>query len=273
VKNIYVCPNCKAPLDKLSCRPCGQQYAESNGFPVLLPGGEEFSAAPEIVEAYDSIYTHHSNVWENQGRSPEFIGYFSALLRKYPARRLLEVGCGEGLLLAALTAEEKYGTELSVQALVKTRARTQAQLCLALGEKLPYEDGAFDTVTSVGVMEHFIDDRAATREMRRVLRDEGRYVVLIHVRLSSWQSLQQKISEYVFPSPHPLRLARWLVGKFYRPIHQPVQNNYTVASARACLEDCGFVVEQVINKQTLPSVPLIGPHVVIFVCRKPGRLG
>ncbi len=178
------------------------------------------------------------------------------------------MGCGEGLLLGAISAEEKYGTELSVQALAKTKARTKAQLCLALGERLPFADGIFDVVTSVGVMEHFIDDRAATREIHRSLRDTGHYVVLIHVHLTAWQSLKQKVSEYVFPRPRPIRLFKWLIGKFYRPIRQPVQNNYTVATAKACLEECGFVVKEVIHKLNTPDVPLIGPHVVIFVCEK-----
>ena len=41
----------------------------------------------------------------------------AGLLRRYDARRLLEVGCGEGVLLAALAGSDLYGTELSTKAL------------------------------------------------------------------------------------------------------------------------------------------------------------
>jgi SAM-dependent methyltransferase len=264
----YVCPDCKAPLVDLRCSPCAHQFALSMGFPVLLSNDVRFKSSRELVDTYDSIYAQHSNVWENQGRTPEFIQYFSGLLGQFPARRMLEVGCGEGVLLAAIAADEKHGTELSVKALKKTVEKAQARLAIAIGERLPYRDGYFDLIASVGVMEHFLDDHAASGEICRVLEDGGHYVVLIHEHLSAWQSLRQKISEYVYPQPHPIRLARWLIGKIHRPISQPVQNKFTMAGAKACLERSGFTVTQMIHKKNTPGAPLIGPHVIIFVCRK-----
>lgn len=264
----YVCPDCKAPLINFRCAPCAHTYELSRGFPVLLSNDARFKSSRELVDTYDSIYAQHSNVWENQGRTPEFIRYFAGLLGRFPARRLLEVGCGEGVLLAAITAGEKHGTELSVQALEKTLEKTPAWLAIALGERLPFPDKHFDLITSVGVMEHFLDDHAASGEICRVLEDGGHYVVLIHEHLTAWQSLQQKISEYLYPHPHPIRLARWLIGKFHKPIRQPVQNKFTVAGAKACLERSGFAVMEVIHKKNTPNAPLIGPHVIIYVCRK-----
>lgn len=265
---MYTCPDCKSPLVDLRCERCAHVYQRILGFPQLLPTGPDFESAREIVDAYEAIYTDHSNVWENQGRSREFIRYFAGLLNGYKARRVLEVGCGEGILLAEIDAPEKYATELAARALEKASARTQATLSLALCERLPYPDGVFDLVTSVGVMEHFIDDRAATREVSRVLHQDGRYVVLIHVQLTTLQSIRQKISEYVFPRPHPIRLARWLAGKFHKSIHQPVQNNYSLERATACIQGAGFMVERRVMKANTPAAPLVGPDVVIFVCRK-----
>ena len=265
---MYVCPDCKTSLVGLHCSRCAHDYQLSKGFPVLLSKDERFRASREIVDTYDSIYTEHSNVWENQGRSTEFIRYFAELLGKYRAQRVLEVGCGEGLLLAAIAATEKFGTELSAQALQKTHANTPAQLSIALCERLPFADNYFDLITSVGVMEHFLDDRAANSEIRRALKDGGHYIALLHVHLTRWQSLQQKISEYIWPYPHPIRLAKWLSGKFYKPVHQPVQNKYTIQTAKASLEHAGFDVMQMIHKGNTPDAPLIGPHVIIYVCRK-----
>ena len=265
---MYVCPDCRSPLVGLRCEQCACAFPCLFGYPKLLPNGPGFASARGVVDAYEEIYAEHANVWENQGRSKEFIRYFAGILNSFQPRRILEVGCGEGLVLAASDAAEKHATELSVRALQVSNARTQAQFSLALCERLPYSDAAFDLVTSVGVMEHFLDDHAATREIFRVLDAGGRYVLLIHVHLTPLQSLRQKVSEYIVPRPRPLGLARWLVGKLHKPIHQPVQNNYSIDSATACLNDAGFVVERRITKASAPKAPLIGPHVVIFVCRK-----
>lgn len=265
----YVCPDCKTQLVDLRCVDCAHQYRLSHGFPVLLPNDPRYHAAREIAAVYDSIYAWHPSVWERQGQSREFVAYFAGLLSRFRARRVLEVGCGEGVLLAALPAGERYGTELSIRALERAHASTSAGLCVALGERLPYGDGFFDVVTSIGVMEHFLDDRAACAEIFRVLRDGGRYVVLVHLHLTAWQNLRQQISEYVFPRPRPLRAARWLFEKLYRPVQQPIQNRYTMEEARSRLERSGFTVTDVVHKGNTPGAPLTGPHVVIYVCQKP----
>ncbi len=264
----YVCPDCKTALVDLRCSRCRHQYEYSEEFPVLLSNDPSFQISRHIADTYDSIYSRHSDVWQDQGRTPEFIDYFAELLDRFHAQRLLEIGCGEGAVLAMVSAQEKYGTELSALALKKTLARTDAQLCIALGERLPFSDGYFDVIASVGVMEHFLDADVASREIWRVLRSGGHYVVLIHVRLTIWRSLLQKVSEYVYPRLHPWRLMKWISGKLHHPIRQPIQNSYTVAKARRCLEQSGFVVTDLIDRMRMPTAPLIGPHVVIYVCEK-----
>jgi SAM-dependent methyltransferase len=43
---------------------------------------------------------------------------------------------------------------------------------------LPFEDGTFDLVVCSHVLEHVVDDRAAMAELLRVLRPEGRALLL-----------------------------------------------------------------------------------------------
>ena len=240
---------------------------------MLLPRHPAFESAREIVEVYEDIYEAHTGVWVDQGRSRDLIDYFARLVSATRPRRVLEIGCGEGVLLAEIRAEEKLGTDLSVRALELTRERTRSSLCISLAERLPYPDGYFDTVASVGVMEHFLDDRAACGEVFRVLAPGGRYVTLLHVHLTLAETLRQKISEYVFPRPRPIALVRWLYNKVAKPIRQPVQNQYTVESARACLAGAGLNVLETINTASTPDAPFIGPHVTVFVCRKPDHVG
>ncbi len=44
---------------------------------------------------------------------------------------------------------------------------------------LPFRDGAFDAVVHVHVLEHIMDDRAALREIRRVLRPGGAMLMMV----------------------------------------------------------------------------------------------
>jgi ubiquinone/menaquinone biosynthesis C-methylase UbiE len=139
---------------------------------------------------------------------------------------------------------------------------------VALAERLPLPTASFDLVTGVGVMEHFLDDHEATREVWRVLKPGGYYTTLIHVDLSFRERVLQKLSEYVVPRFRPVSLIKWMSSKMVRPIRQPIQRRYTVESARQCLEECAFTMIRVMSKKTDPGMLVIGPHVVIYVARK-----
>lgn len=269
-EGLYVCPDCKTPLDALRCGTCSREYVRQDGIPVLLSGDPRFQPAVEISRSYDAIYREHHNAWENQGRTPAFIDYFSSLLGGFTRGRFLEIGCGEGFLLSALDQDGKFAVDLSTRAISAARTRAQAQFSVALAERLPFPDGHFDLVASVGVMEHFLDIGEATREIRRVLSPGGHYVALTHVHLDLAEKLGHKLREYVFPVPRPLRFARWLKGRLAPPAYprQVIQHKFTIRSAASSLEENGLQVIDILHTGKHPELPLIGPWVVIYVARK-----
>jgi SAM-dependent methyltransferase len=124
-------------------------------------------------------------------------------------------------------------------------------------------------VVSVGVMEHFLNDSEATKEIFRVLKPGGSYVALIHTEATRADRIRQKIREYIFPRPRPIALLKWVAKKTRRPIHQPLQKHYTLESGKACMVESGFDVERVITYFDRPKAPLAGPHVVIYISRRP----
>jgi len=265
---MYFCPDCKAPLDNLKCPSCHVQFDRKDGFPVLFSCQPQFSSSTSMGSVYDDIYAHHASVWEDQGRTPEFIDFFSNLLGTFSESRILEVGCGEGFLLSRIRAAEKFAIDLSAEALRNAGGRAKADFCLAMAERLPFAGEYFDLVTSVGVMEHFLDDREATSEIFRVLRPGGHYVALLHVHLSVAERIQQKTAEYLYPRFRTVGFAKWILSKIIHPISQPIQRPYTRQSAQHCLESSGFAIEQIISTRTQSNVPFIGPHVLAFVARK-----
>ena len=100
----YVCPDCKTPLNAFYCSDCEYEFPRLGEIPRLLSRDRGFAQTEQVAAAYDAIYADRSNVWANQGRTPEFIAYFSALVDRLPHARSLEIGCGEGFLLQPATA-------------------------------------------------------------------------------------------------------------------------------------------------------------------------
>jgi SAM-dependent methyltransferase len=262
---MYVCPLCKGPLTDLACPNCAVSYPVVQGIPCFLSNSE---SRRRISEIYDAIYQHHTDVWLDQGRSGKFLDYFRELVESMPHERLLEVGCGEGTLLAALSATHKFGIDPSLHALIRARGRAGANCAVTRAEELPFPAGSFDVVVSVGVMEHFAEPELATAEIFRVLAPTGHYIALIHTDMSLAQRARLKAREFLFPRPRPMALFAWIVKKVRHPIVQPLRKSYTIESARACLVGAGFTIARIITNKTDPSAPLAGAHVIIFVANR-----
>jgi len=88
--------------------------------------------------------------------------------------RVLEVGCGTGLILgrAAGVAAEAHGLDLSAGMLAAARARG-LRVVQASATALPWDDASFDLVYSFKVLAHVADIRTAMAEMARVTRPGG----------------------------------------------------------------------------------------------------
>jgi ubiquinone/menaquinone biosynthesis C-methylase UbiE len=110
----------------------------------------------------------------------------NAILRHLPEEEnlaLLDVAIGDGVYLPWLPASWSItGIDISTAQLAACRDRnrpTGRLLRLALGEAetLPFRDGIFDAVLSIGGFNHFNDPEQALREMVRVVRPGGTIVI------------------------------------------------------------------------------------------------
>jgi ubiquinone/menaquinone biosynthesis C-methylase UbiE len=262
--SLYVCPQCKGSLHDFACRACGISYPLVSDIPCFLPESGNDSR-PKIREIYDDIYDHHENVWTDQGRSERFLTYCSDLVASFSRRRVLEIGCGEGMQLAALSASRRFGVDPSVRALLRAKGRSNAECAVARAEELPFPAQSFDVVLAIGVMEHFENPVAATAEIARVLTPQGRYITLIHTDMTRYERVALKVREYFLPRFRPIALLTWLGKKIFHPIVQPLRKSYTIQSATECLELGGLGVLELIARRTHPTAPLAGDHVVILI--------
>jgi ubiquinone/menaquinone biosynthesis C-methylase UbiE len=98
--------------------------------------------------------------------------------------RVLDIGCGTGRNLPHYSPHiEVVGADVRVELLLAARKRSpEKPLILASAEALPFASETFDTVVSGLVFCSVPDPLQGLREVRRVLRPEGKLRMLEHVR-------------------------------------------------------------------------------------------
>ncbi|MDT7602086.1 MAG: hypothetical protein QOF61_83 [Acidobacteriota bacterium] len=132
--------------------------------------------------------------------------------------RALDVGCGTGANLEMLARfGDAEGVDVSEDALAFCRERGLTNVQRGAAESLPYADESFDLVTALDVVEHLDDDLLGLREMRRVLRPEGRALLFVPAFMWLW-GVQDDVSHH--------------------------RRRYTLAEARARVEAAGLTVER-----------------------------
>lgn len=125
------------------------------------------------------------------GRARQYRNRLLELAGLKPGEKSLDIGCGPGRLVLASCERvgpdgEAHGIDPSPEMIERARhnakkAVSPARFTLAAAENLPFEDGHFDVVTSSLVIHHLPGDdlkQAAFREIRRVLKEGGRVLVV-----------------------------------------------------------------------------------------------
>jgi ubiquinone/menaquinone biosynthesis C-methylase UbiE len=119
------------------------------------------------------------------------------------AGRVLDIGAGPGDTFGHLPANVAQLVAVEPDRTMVTQARRRLSgapapvvLVRGVGERLPFRDGAFDTVVVALVLCTVDDPRAVVAEIHRVLRPGGRLLFMEHVRasdetLAGWQDRLQ----------------------------------------------------------------------------------
>jgi 2-polyprenyl-3-methyl-5-hydroxy-6-metoxy-1,4-benzoquinol methylase len=159
--------------------------------------------------------------------------------------RLLDVGCGGATLLSLLKARglAVQGFDISRHAAQIADVEDGIEVCV--GDRLShagFAESSFDVVTLFHVLEHVIDPRELLRDVRRLLKPEGR-VILQVPNIDSWQFR-------IFGSRwYGLDIPRHLV-------------DYSNRSAQRLLSGCGFRVIRTRHFNLRDNAPALASSLV-----------
>lgn len=110
-----------------------------------------------------------------------------AMLDARPGERVVDVGCGPGLLALDLATAVGPGGEVLAVDVSESMVSMASRRCVGLGQvrtgrahaqALPAPDGAFDALVCTQVLEYVPDAAGALREFARVLRPGGRLLLM-----------------------------------------------------------------------------------------------
>jgi len=133
--------------------------------------------APYLTaEEYETLYRDHPRVQDGTDNSDACVDRIIGACAD--SHSICDVGCGTGELLrrarAKLGDDRAYtGVDFVVE---DADALDGIDYVAASIEKLPFEDGAFDTVICTHTIEHILDVRQAIAELRRVA---ARQVIIV----------------------------------------------------------------------------------------------
>jgi SAM-dependent methyltransferase len=134
----------------------------------------------EVNSDYE-LQTHRveDRHWWYSGRRRVLERTIARLALPRPAR-VLDAGCGSGRNMVELARYgEVTGIELSGTSVAAARERKVGEVVEGSVLEMPFAADSFDLAVCLDVIEHLEDDRAALRELRRVLAPGGSLLVTV----------------------------------------------------------------------------------------------
>lgn len=200
--------------------------------------------------------------------TPKNLARRLALMNRYiaPTDRVLDVGCGRGEYLCALlnTTPNAIGIETATDKLhdcLLSHPDLRNKVFPVSAEAMPFPADDFDVVIINEVLEHIPDQDAALREIHRVLKPGGRFILFCPNRIFPFEThglmVRGKLRMWV-PALHylPASLARSLRI-------EPVARNYWPSEVGRLLRQHGFQVrEQSFVQQTFENISGAQPALI-----------
>jgi SAM-dependent methyltransferase len=209
------------PFRFVRCLGCGHVYL--NPRPSAADLGVIYPASYYTLAGPGGLVRRLQRVWE--GRK---VSVYERALGP-GKKRILDVGCGDGRFLQVLrdfgSADwELVGVDFDPAAIERCRARGFTAFAKRV-EDMAAEEGTFDAVVMLQLIEHVEDPVRIAKRVAGLLRPGGVFVVETP-NLAGWD--------------YRLFRKRWW-GHYHFPRHW---NLFSTGSLERMLTDCGFVIDR-----------------------------
>lgn len=184
------CPKCKDALvavsDKYFCRRCAHFYPILDGIPIFVDQDaavDSFDAA-----AFEFLFEMEQKHFWHVGRREIILDVIERNVPKLQNIRMLEVGCGNGSVLAFLRQNgiNIEGGDIFLEGLKFCRQRVDSVPLYQLDVlALPFSQ-EFDMIGLFDVLEHIEDDERALAEMNRALKAGGKLILTVPAHKFLW---------------------------------------------------------------------------------------
>jgi SAM-dependent methyltransferase len=203
---LVVCPGCKSRLvlndgrtetggneileGRLDCLGCRRGFPVRNGIPVLLVSADYqelisrsfgFQWRMKRIKMFEAKTVYGRDAEKTLA---DFYERLSLRPEEIRGKRILDAGCGSGMLAHALSAAgcEVVGVDLShpIEAFELNKGLVNAHIVTADIFQLPFADGTFDVAWSEGVLHHTPDPPRAFKSLQRILKRGGTGYVWVY---------------------------------------------------------------------------------------------
>ena len=174
-------------LEYVRCNSCGliyvDNFADNQEMHKAYTGGSLKSLRRRLFAPFRKMrsikgYSHFLR------RARGIFAFAKQYIAQDTQKKYLDIGCNKGFLLAAGIEEQYdvYGVEL-VTVLVRPFCNTYPQFSTHVySDKFcdvaqRFAAGYFDLITAIDVVEHFEDPLADLKEVHRILKDGGAFVI------------------------------------------------------------------------------------------------
>ncbi len=220
----------------------GASVAKTNDMDGTVPGAYFDAVVREYASRYAARDPGGEALRERQRRALELL--------ERPVRRVLDVGCGPGVLAGELIGRGAEVWGVDAAPMMISECRRQLGACerahFEVGDvtSLAFPDNAFDTVVCLGVIDYIPAYDIAIRELIRVSNRGGTLLISFPNLLSPYAMWKQFV---FYPAVRRLRPGYYrLAGRRVPPLRPLVAKRmYTVRDVAGLLARHGAVLDRV----------------------------
>lgn len=229
------------------------------------------SKEQKISNWYNRLY---SDKGINAMRPQEAYFVFLNYLHAQPGRKLLDIGCGTGHLLAVASQKElkTFGIDIAEEA-VKIAKEISPTSFIRVGraEELKFDSEEFDYITCLGSLEHFMDMKKSLSEMKRVTTRDALFCIMVpNLNYLFWRVIGR------FGTSQQAVLERLLSLKQWHDFF--AENGFEIVNIHRDtwyskmnlfpLKNFLDILKMVIYKYVFPLLPLNYTYQFVFILRK-----